>query len=214
MFQSGALSARGGGQRARQRYPHVDCIVVNDGSTDDTAVACRKLASAFEQMNSGVSEARNAGLAAARSDLVVFLDADDELCQMPSPVARRRSQRTRAAAVVGRCQVMDDAGGPLPASSTVEVDPANLYQEWLSRNFVWTPGAAMFRRRALERDRRVSVGRWSGGGLCRLPAARAHRSRPVHRRGAGALSPARDEHVPRSRVDAARDPCGAAPGEP
>jgi glycosyltransferase involved in cell wall biosynthesis len=126
-------------------------MVVNDGSTDDTADVASTLGiRVCEQSHRGVSEARNAGLAAARSDLVVFLDADDEL--LPDAVARGAKALAAepiAAAVVGRCQVMDAAGGYLPAFHS-PVDPANLYQEWLSRNFVWTPGAAMFRKRALE----------------------------------------------------------------
>jgi glycosyltransferase involved in cell wall biosynthesis len=134
-----------------QRYPHVDCIVVNDGSTDDTAAVAEKLGvRLLEQINSGVSEARNAGLAAARSGFVVFLDADDEL--LPDAVAAGAGTLgadPSAAAVVGRCQVMDGAGHQLPAFHS-RIDASNLYQEWLSRNFVWTPGAAMFRKQALD----------------------------------------------------------------
>ncbi len=135
----------------RQSYRGLECIVVNDGSTDDTAdVASRLGVRAFNQSNLGVSAARNAGLAAARGDLVVFLDADDEL--LPDAVAlgaQALATDPVRAAVVGRCQVMDAAGRPLAAIHD-PVDPSNLYEEWLSRNFVWTPGAAMFRRRALE----------------------------------------------------------------
>ena len=134
-----------------QRYRHVDCIVVDDGSTDDTgAIASGLGVRVVQQRNRGLSEARNAGLAAARSDLVVFLDADDEL--LPDAVAAGAEVLARdaaAAAVVGRCQVMDAAGSPLPALHH-PIDTSRLYEEWLSRNFVWTPGAAMFRRQALE----------------------------------------------------------------
>ena len=134
-----------------QRHPDLACLVVNDGSTDDTsAVASRLGVGLLEQPNKGLSEARNAGLAAARSDFIVFLDADDEL--LPGALAaaaRALAADPRAAAVVGRCQVMDADGEPLPALHG-DVDLANLYEEWLSRNFVWTPGAAMFRRQALD----------------------------------------------------------------
>lgn len=66
-----------------QTYRDLEIIVVDDGSTDDTAA----LASAFAnddarirvitKVNGGVSSARNAGIAAARGDYFAFLDADD-----------------------------------------------------------------------------------------------------------------------------------------
>ena len=150
-FNQGRFLATAVASVRTQHYLHVECIVVNDGSADDTAaVASRLGVRILQQSNKGVSEARNAGLAAARSDHVVFLDADDEL--LPDAVAlgaQALASNPTAAAVVGRCQVMDAAGDPLPAFNH-QVDPSNLYEEWLSRNFVWTPGAAMFRRRALE----------------------------------------------------------------
>jgi glycosyltransferase involved in cell wall biosynthesis len=134
-----------------QRYPCLECIVVNDGSTDDSAAVASTLGvHLVEQPNRGVSQARNAGLSVARSDFVVFLDADDELLRdaVALGVHALRSNAS-AVAVVGRCQVMDAAGYPLPAVHN-QVDASKLYQEWLSTNFVWTLGAAMFRARALE----------------------------------------------------------------
>lgn len=134
----------------RQSYSNLQCVVVNDGSTDDTlTVASRFGVQIVDQHNRGVSEARNAGLAAIRTDFVIFLDADDEL--LPDAVARAAGVLTahpNAAAVVGRCEVMDTAGHPLPAFYE-EIDTSKLYEEWLSKNFVWTPGAAIFRRSVL-----------------------------------------------------------------
>ena len=127
------------------------CIVVDDGSTDDTAAVAASLGvPLLRQRNAGVSAARNAGLAAARSDFVAFLDADDEL--LPGAIAAEVAAfqgHPGAAAVVGRCQSIDADGRLLPARHH-DVDAGNLYREWLRRNFVWTPGAALFDRRALE----------------------------------------------------------------
>jgi glycosyltransferase involved in cell wall biosynthesis len=62
-----------------------ECIVVDDGSTDDTAAVVAAQAEADErirylwQVNRGLSAARNAGLAVSRGRYVQFLDADDML---------------------------------------------------------------------------------------------------------------------------------------
>jgi glycosyltransferase involved in cell wall biosynthesis len=68
-----------------QTQQNLELIVVNDGSTDrtqeilDTYIDTRL--SVLRQENSGVSRARNAGLAVARAPYVFFLDADDILVQ-------------------------------------------------------------------------------------------------------------------------------------
>ncbi len=68
-----------------QSQPAAEVIVVDDGSTDDTELVCRELASRhptlqyLAQPNGGVSAARNRGIELATSSHLVFLDADDEL---------------------------------------------------------------------------------------------------------------------------------------
>lgn len=64
-------------------YPGLDIVVVDDGSTDDTAdIACRYPRARLVQIpHGGLSTARNAGVQAARGDLIAFLDAD----AYPSP---------------------------------------------------------------------------------------------------------------------------------
>jgi hypothetical protein len=66
-----------------QTYPHWEAIVVNDGSTDRTAVIAQAFADRDSRIrvvtkaNGGESSARNAGLDEARFEWVLFLDADD-----------------------------------------------------------------------------------------------------------------------------------------
>ena len=60
----------------------VEIIVVDDGSTDDTADVAQRLGSSIQyvyQENQGPSAARNNGIRRARGDYLVFLDADDML---------------------------------------------------------------------------------------------------------------------------------------
>lgn len=55
-------------------------LVVDDGSTDDTAAKVRRYGervSYIHQANGGVAAARNRGLGEARGKLIAFLDADD-----------------------------------------------------------------------------------------------------------------------------------------
>ncbi|MCQ8191125.1 glycosyltransferase family 2 protein [Streptomyces rugosispiralis] len=68
-----------------QTYPDWELVVVDDGSTDDTAAVARSLIAdhpgrrirLLEQANAGVSAARNAGIAATTGRYVLPLDADD-----------------------------------------------------------------------------------------------------------------------------------------
>lgn len=68
-----------------QTYQNWECIIVNDGSTDNTEeVAKNWIARDFRfiylhQENEGLSSARNTGLNCAIGDYIQFLDADDYL---------------------------------------------------------------------------------------------------------------------------------------
>lgn len=70
-----------------QSYLDFEIIIVNDGSTDDSLSIVRDIYSSeinngtikiIDQLNQGVSAARNKGVSMAKSDYICFLDADDE----------------------------------------------------------------------------------------------------------------------------------------
>lgn len=66
-----------------QTMSNWECIIVNDGSVDDTYIVAEKLAqtdlriSVINQVNKGLSGARNSGITQAKGDYIQFLDADD-----------------------------------------------------------------------------------------------------------------------------------------
>lgn len=72
----------------KQTYPSVECIVVNDGSTDETLEILSQYSSRVRivtKPNGGLASGRNAGCRAAQGKYVALLDADD-LC-MPERIS-------------------------------------------------------------------------------------------------------------------------------
>lgn len=70
---------------AGQDYEELEILIVNDGSTDNTAAVCEKLVEKDGRVrvialpDLGVSAARNRGLEQARGTYIMFVDADDRL---------------------------------------------------------------------------------------------------------------------------------------
>jgi glycosyltransferase involved in cell wall biosynthesis len=102
------------------------------------------------QENRGLAAARNAGLARSRGHYLVFLDSDDRL--LPDAVAAGAATleaRPECAFVYGHVRLVDRDGRPLPSPEQTCVRDGH-YLELLRNNFIWTPGAVMYRRSAFD----------------------------------------------------------------
>lgn len=68
-----------------QTYNNLEIIIINDGSTDNSAQICKRYQAIDDRItlinneNMGLSESRNIGIKKASGDFIMFLDSDDWL---------------------------------------------------------------------------------------------------------------------------------------
>src|SRR6516162_1227041 len=134
-----------------QSLPADEIIVVDDGSTDhpDRVVSGYSHVRLIRQRNQGLSAARNAGLKAAVSDKIIFLDADDRLCQGAIEAGLECFVRhCEAGFVYGGFRLIDADGGVTgdPVCRDIGPDPHNAF---LRGNQVGMHGTVMYDRRRL-----------------------------------------------------------------
>ena len=148
-----------------QTYGNLEIIIVNDGSTDGTGEICNRMQAEYERIrvitmqDEGVSAARNAGIDAARGEMLTFVDADDRL--HPEMIRRLYDSMERTGSDVAGCRFFcwskeDDWQRHRVAQETaeqVEVYDADRYlkEALLQGNSrCWSK---LYRRRIMEKVR-------------------------------------------------------------
>ncbi|MFC1577590.1 glycosyltransferase family 2 protein [Thermodesulfobacteriota bacterium] len=96
-------------QRVRSLHPDFDVIVVNDGSTDDTAAEAQKAGAEVysHPYNIGNGAAIKSGIRAATGDILVFMDGDGQ--HNPQDIARLLEYFPEFDMVVGARSISDQA---------------------------------------------------------------------------------------------------------
>jgi len=152
-----------------QTYAAFDVVVVDDGSTDDSAeVVSPFLADPrvryYYQSNKGQAAAKNVGIVMARGDVVAFLDADD--VWMPDKLATQMPlfERAEVGVVYSGIGLIDQEGQAIPFDG-----PTGYWQyrrgrvtKWLAFDNFVPFSSSMVRRRLFDEhgrfDERLRMG--------------------------------------------------------
>ncbi|MEZ4867710.1 MAG: glycosyltransferase family A protein [Caldilineaceae bacterium] len=130
-----------------QTFPDWELIIVDDGSTDETAAIVTQFNEPrihyIDQVNQGVCIARNVGIAKARGEYLAFLDADDlyERNKLQVQVAHLDQNPTIGLTYGWRTEI-DQHGNPLNLARL----PATASLETIVLSFPFAPSDFMVRR--------------------------------------------------------------------
>jgi len=134
-----------------QDYPHIEHLVIDGGSTDETAAVVAEYSGRLSwicEPDRGQSDAINKGFRRARGDIVCWLNSDDVL--MPLAVSKAVAEFERDAdlkAVYGDAYRIDRQGqviGEFPKAG-----PPNLWKLVYHSDYISQP-TVFLRRRALD----------------------------------------------------------------
>lgn len=151
-----------------QTYPHVETIVVDDGSRDATLPVARRFENARTRIihteNAGAASARNTALAVAQGEYIQYLDADDLLSpdKVAAAIALLEGDETRLA--VARWAKFSGNG---PLSTAVlenqplvsrDLMPLDYLEHYVAGRGMYLPGAWLVPRAIADR-----AGPWRAG---------------------------------------------------
>lgn len=140
-----------------QTYPHLEVIVVDDGSRDGTAAVVAAVAARdgrvqlLRQSNEGVAAARNTAIARAKGTLIAPLDADD--VWHPEKIARQVAVLRRSGPGVGLVytwsSTIDEVGRVIERCACTAHQEGMVFPELVLDNFIGPASTPLIRRTSL-----------------------------------------------------------------
>ncbi|GAB2480779.1 glycosyltransferase family 2 protein [Alkalibacterium psychrotolerans] len=130
----------------KQTYSNLEVLLVDDGSTDQSAEVAREFCDKderfryFQQRNQGAPVARNYGFKESRGYYAIFVDSDDVLEKDAIELLYLVAEKQKADLVIGQYNTIDEEGVPLE-SKKMQYSKDEIYnvKENLDRLFLLSP---------------------------------------------------------------------------
>ncbi|BAN36772.1 glycosyl transferase [Sulfuricella denitrificans skB26] len=139
-----------------QTYPHVEIVVVNDGSKDNSMEILKSYGGRIliiDQTNSGPAIARNNGVKASHGELVAFLDQDDVWDDIKlERQAALLNQHSNALATYCDHRGIDEHGVVTSPSGALHYPRTSgqILEHLIRGNFILSASLVMLRRSAFD----------------------------------------------------------------
>ena len=152
-----------------QTYPNLEIILVDDGSPDNCPAMCDAWAEkdqrirVIHKQNGGLSDARNAGMAAATGELMAFVDSDDYLApDMYEQLYQRMSQDKSDISACGVQMVWEDGTPPrmLTCQGSCTLNREDAMRAIIEESWLKQPVWYKLYKTALIRDIVFPVGKY------------------------------------------------------
>lgn len=146
---------------SNQTYKNIEIIIVNDGSTDNTAEIIKKLMAHSSELmgkvryiyqeNKGPAAARNRGIREAKGEYIVFLDADDEWLpdKLEKQIKLLNENRNVGLVTCGR-DVIDQLGKKTISLPKIPVSRQKMLMAFTLGNIVGSCSCVMLRKTCLN----------------------------------------------------------------
>ncbi len=134
-----------------------EVIVVNDGSTDNTAQMVANFTDSrihlVHRPNGGLAAARNTGIRAAKGEFVAFLDADDRWCEEKLAAHRQALETDSTASVSYDWSAFIDIKGERTGLLMAQTQKSLTHEALLLKNYLGNGSTSVVRRSVLEANK-------------------------------------------------------------
>ena len=153
-----------------QDYQNIELVLINDGSRDNSGAVCERYAEKYEniiysaQENSGVSSARNKGIALSSGEYVMFVDSDDRIkSNMVSKLFSALEENGADLSICGYELLRSDGVFPVyvePSTAEGSGDIAKFFAEHFLEAVASSPFCKLYKRSLISEgfDPELSMG--------------------------------------------------------